>query len=107
MCAKSHIHQSCGRLPKKLFSAKGYAEIHIQRPVFDNKKGIDANIIFKIRTVETWSLGSLICKKFPHNKIPISQFLVLFLSFTCLLWKFCGWAVRNLDKRMGNGCHVD
>jgi hypothetical protein len=32
MCAKSHIHQSCGGLPKKLFSAKGYAEIHIQRP---------------------------------------------------------------------------
>jgi hypothetical protein len=34
MCAKSHIHQSCGRLPKKLFSAKvpWYAEIHIQRP---------------------------------------------------------------------------
>jgi hypothetical protein len=40
MCAKSHIHQSCGRLPKKLFSAKGYAEIQIQRPFFDNKNSI-------------------------------------------------------------------
>jgi hypothetical protein len=26
-------------LPKKLFSAKGYAEIQIQRPVFAQKKG--------------------------------------------------------------------
>jgi hypothetical protein len=40
MCAKSHIHQSCGGLPKKLFLAKGYAEIHIQRPFFDNKNSI-------------------------------------------------------------------
>jgi hypothetical protein len=40
MYAKSHIHQSCGGLPKKLFSAKGYAEIHIQRPFFDNKNSI-------------------------------------------------------------------
>jgi hypothetical protein len=37
MCEKSHIHQRCGRLPKKIFSTKGYAEIHIQRPFFDNK----------------------------------------------------------------------
>jgi hypothetical protein len=28
------------RLPKKIFSAKGYAEIHIQRPFFDNKNSI-------------------------------------------------------------------
>jgi hypothetical protein len=27
MCAESHIHQSGGGLPKKLFSTKGYAEI--------------------------------------------------------------------------------
>jgi hypothetical protein len=27
-------------VPKKLFSAKGYAEIHIQRPFFDNKNSI-------------------------------------------------------------------
>jgi hypothetical protein len=33
MCAKSHIHQSCEGLPKKLFFAKGYAEIHIQSRV--------------------------------------------------------------------------
>jgi hypothetical protein len=40
MYAKFHIHQSCGGLPKILFSAKGYAEIHIQRPFFDNKNSI-------------------------------------------------------------------
>jgi hypothetical protein len=27
-------------LRKKSFSARGYAEIHIQRPFFDNKKDI-------------------------------------------------------------------
>jgi hypothetical protein len=40
MCAKSHIHQSCGGLPENLFSAKGYAEIHIQRPFVDNRNSI-------------------------------------------------------------------
>jgi hypothetical protein len=106
MCAKSHIHQSCGRLLKKLFSTKGYAEIQIQRPFFVNKNDMEGNIIWEIQTVETWSLGSQIYLKKFHNKIPQSQFLVLILSSTCLLWKFCTWAVRNLDKSMGNGCHV-
>jgi hypothetical protein len=55
MCAKSHIHQSCGGLPKKLFSPKGYAEIHIQRPFFDNKNSIVKILGLKIQTVETCS----------------------------------------------------
>jgi hypothetical protein len=38
MSPKSHIHKRCGTLRKKSFSARGYAEIHIQRLVFDNKK---------------------------------------------------------------------
>jgi hypothetical protein len=37
---KSHTHERCGTLRKKSFSARGYAEIHIQRPFFDNKKDI-------------------------------------------------------------------
>jgi hypothetical protein len=38
MFTKSHIHKRCGTLRKKLFSTRGYAEIHMQRPFFDNKK---------------------------------------------------------------------
>jgi hypothetical protein len=63
MCAKSHIHQSCGVLPKKLFSAKGYAEIHIQRPVFD-----------KIRMVETCSSASSTRRSFFLKNTKISIF---------------------------------
>jgi hypothetical protein len=40
MPPKSHTHKRCGTLRKKSFSARGYAEIHIQRPFFDNKKDI-------------------------------------------------------------------
>jgi hypothetical protein len=32
MSPKSHTHKRCGTLRKKSFSARGYAEIHIQRP---------------------------------------------------------------------------
>jgi hypothetical protein len=59
--------------PNFFSSTKGYAEIEIQRPFFANIKGIDANIIFKIQTVKTWCLGSLIHGNFPRNKIPKSQ----------------------------------
>jgi hypothetical protein len=34
MSTKSHTHRRCGTLRKKLFPTRGYAEIHIQRPVF-------------------------------------------------------------------------
>jgi hypothetical protein len=40
MSSKSYIYKRCGTLRKKSFSARGYAEIHIQRPFFDNKKDI-------------------------------------------------------------------
>jgi hypothetical protein len=63
MSSKSHTHKRCGTLRKKSFSARGYAEIHIQRPFFDNR-----NFYF-------W-------------KILKSQFLVEFQSF--ILWQF--WA---------------
>jgi hypothetical protein len=58
MCAKSHIHKSCGGLPKKLFSVKGYAEIHIQRPFFDNTISKQKILGLKIRMVETCSSAS-------------------------------------------------
>jgi hypothetical protein len=40
MSSKSHTQKRCGTLRTKSFSARGYAEIHIQRPFFDNKNSI-------------------------------------------------------------------
>jgi hypothetical protein len=40
MSSKSHTHKRCGTLRKKSFFTRGYAEIHIQRPFFDNKNRI-------------------------------------------------------------------
>jgi hypothetical protein len=52
MSTKSHTHRRCGTLRKKLFSTRGYAEIHIQRPFFDNKKGIQKTVGLKIQNGE-------------------------------------------------------
>jgi hypothetical protein len=38
LSTKSHTYKRCGTLRKKSFSTRVYAEIHIQRPFFDNKK---------------------------------------------------------------------
>jgi hypothetical protein len=77
MCAKSHIHQRCGRLPKNLFSTKEYAEIHIQRPFFDNKNSIWKILGLKIQTVETCSTH----RNFYFWKTLKSRFLAEFQSF--------------------------
>jgi hypothetical protein len=53
MSTKSHTHKRCGTLRKRLFSTRGYAEIHIQRHFFDNKKGIQKIIVLKIQTMST------------------------------------------------------
>jgi hypothetical protein len=53
MSTKSHTHRRCGTLRKKLFSTRGYAEIHIQRPFFDNNKGIQKIVVLKIQMVRT------------------------------------------------------
>jgi hypothetical protein len=81
MCAKSHIHQRCGRLPKKLFSTKGYAEIHIQRPFFDNKNSIWKTFGLKIQTVETCSSASSTHRNLYFWKTLKSRFLAEFQSF--------------------------
>jgi hypothetical protein len=81
MCAKSHIHQSCGGLPKKIFSAKGYAEIHIQRPFFDNNNSIWKILGLKIRMVETCSSASSTHRNFYFWKTLKSWFLAEFQSF--------------------------
>jgi hypothetical protein len=96
MCAKSHIHQSCGRLPKEIFSTKGYAEIHIQRPFFDNKNSKWTILGLKIRTVETCSSACSTRRKFYFWKTLKSRFLVEFQSFIFgQIWAefaaFSGW----------------
>ena len=53
MSTKSHMYKRCGTLKKTLFPTRGYAETHIQRPFFDNKKGIQKIVVLKIQTVRT------------------------------------------------------
>jgi hypothetical protein len=40
-------------IEKKLFTTRGYAEIHRQRQFFDNKKGIQKIVVLKIQMVST------------------------------------------------------
>jgi hypothetical protein len=51
MSTKSHVHKTYGTLKKTSFCTKGYAEIHIQRPIFDIEKGIWKILGLKIQTV--------------------------------------------------------
>jgi hypothetical protein len=74
MSPKSHTHKRCGTLRKKSFSARGYAEIHIQRPFFDTKNSIWKIPILKIQTVETCSSAPSIRRNFyflENTKISI------------------------------------
>jgi hypothetical protein len=68
-------------LRKKSFSARGYAEIHIQWPILDNKNSIWKFLGLKIRTVETCSSASSTRNFFYFWKILKSRFLVEFQSF--------------------------
>jgi hypothetical protein len=82
-------------LRKKSFSARGYAEIHIERPFFDNKKDIYKILGLKIRMVKTCSSASstrtmfFFCKK---TKILIFGGTSKFLHWAdfCNFWQF--WA---------------
>jgi hypothetical protein len=47
------------KVAKKIIFRKGVAEIHIQRPFFDNKNSIRKILGLKIQTVETCSSGLL------------------------------------------------
>jgi hypothetical protein len=83
MFTKSHTLKRSGTLRKKLYSTRGYAEIHIQRPFFDNKNSIWKILGLKIQTVETCSNASSTCRNFylkKNNKISIfggiSKFLL-------------------------------
>jgi hypothetical protein len=52
MSTKSHTHKRCGILGKKLFSTRGYAEIHIKRPFFDNKNRHTKNCCIENPNIE-------------------------------------------------------
>jgi hypothetical protein len=45
MSSKSHTHKGCGTFRKKPFSARGYAEIHIQRPFLTIKVAYEKFLI--------------------------------------------------------------
>jgi hypothetical protein len=81
MSTKSHADTRCGGLRKSSISTRGYAEIHIQRPFFDNKNSIWKIIGLKIQIVETCSSASSIHRIFFFWKILKSRFLVEFQSF--------------------------
>jgi hypothetical protein len=81
MSTKSHTHTRCGTLRKSSISTRGCAEIHIQRPFFDNKNSIRKILGLKIRTVEICSSASSIHRIFYFLKTLKSRFLVEFQSF--------------------------
>jgi hypothetical protein len=62
-------------------STRGYAEIHIQRPFFDNKNSIWKILGLKIQTMKTCSSASSIHRNFYFWNILRSRFLVEFQSF--------------------------
>jgi hypothetical protein len=64
----------CGTLRKKLFSTRGHDKIHIQRPFFDNKKGIQKIVVLKIQMVKTCFGTSSTYRNFFLKKIKISIF---------------------------------
>jgi hypothetical protein len=54
MSIKSHTYKRCGTLRKKIFSRRGYAEIHKQRSFFDNIKGIQKTVVLKIQKMSAY-----------------------------------------------------
>jgi hypothetical protein len=64
MSPKSHPHKRCGTLKKKSFSARKYAEIHIQKLFSDNKNSIWKILGLKIQMVETCSSAPSIRRNF-------------------------------------------
>jgi hypothetical protein len=55
MSAKSHIHKRCGTLIIFFFSTMRYAEIHKQRPFFDNKKDVSKIDVLEIQIMSTYN----------------------------------------------------
>jgi hypothetical protein len=97
MSTKSHIYETYGTLKKMSFCTKGYAEIYIQRPFFDDKNSIWYILGLKIQIVETCSNASSTHTNFYLKKKLKSRFLVEFqslifgqiLAILGVLGKFC------------------
>jgi hypothetical protein len=83
-------------LRKKSFSARGYAEIHIQRPFFDNKNSTWKILGLKIRILETCSNTSSTRRNFYFWK-------TLNLNFW---WYFKVLLVADLAV-LGKNCYID
>jgi hypothetical protein len=107
------MHKRCGTLKNKLFSTRGDAEIHIERPFFDNKKGIQKIVVLKIQMVSTcFGAFSTYIIFFFLKKLKISIFggISKFLKqiiFGWILTKFGSfgqfWAILGRSSCYGNG----
>ena len=64
MLTKFHAHKRCWTLRKTSISTRKYAEIQIQKPIFDNKKNIWKILVLKIQTAGTCSSASFIHRTF-------------------------------------------
>jgi hypothetical protein len=107
MSTKSHAHTRCGTLRKSSISTRGYAEIHIQRPFFDNKNSIWNILGLKIQTVETCSTASSIHRIFYFWKTLKSWFLVEFQSFVFKqIWADFG-SFGQFWAGSGRNCCID
>jgi hypothetical protein len=85
MPTKSHMHTRCGTLRKSSISTRGYAEIHIQGPILDNKISIWNILGLKIQTVGTCFSACSIHRIFFIKKTLKSRFLMEFQSF--IFWQ--------------------
>jgi hypothetical protein len=101
MSTKSQTHKRCGTLREKLFSTRGCAEIHIQRPFFDNRKGIQKKIVLKIQTESTCFGASSTYKNFFLKKSKISIFggISKFLKLIVFGTKFGSFGQIQLLRR--------
>jgi hypothetical protein len=107
MFTKSHTHMTCGTLRKSWISTRGYAEIHIQRPFFDNKNTIWKVLGLKIQMVETCSCTSSIHRNFYFWKTLKSRFLVVFQSFIFRqIWADMG-SFGQFYVVLGRICYID
>jgi hypothetical protein len=102
MSTKSHIHETYGTLKKTSFCTKGYAEIHIEMPFFDNKNSIWKILQLKIQMAETCFSASSKRTIFIFKISIFGGILKLYhWADVCNFWQF--WAVLGRFCCIGNG----
>jgi hypothetical protein len=86
-------------IEKNLFSTRGYAEIHIQRPFFNNKKGIQKIVVLKIQMASTcFGQSSTYRNLFFLKKIKISIFGGISKFFKLIVF----WQILTKSSNFGH-----